>query len=186
MLKGQRKMQKEKSNVVIRNFKENDINKKIKIINDSSNNKYLHYDLPLQYDKTLNWFNKIKDNKNRLDLTILYDNTIVGFIGLLGIDNTNKKAEYYICVDSSFNGKGIGTIASYLLIDYAFNELGLEKIYLFTEEENVKAQHLFEKIGFVKEGLLKNDIIYNNRIINRYAYGILKGDYNVWNNRVYK
>ncbi|MBR4618648.1 MAG: GNAT family N-acetyltransferase [Bacilli bacterium] len=171
-------MEKRSNNITIRSFSECDISKKVEIINNSSNNKFLHYDLPLQYEKTLSWFNKIKDNNNRLDLTILLDNTIVGFIGLLGIDNINKKAEYYICVDSQFNGKGIGTTSSLLLLDYAFNELSLEKVYLFTEEQNIKAQHLFEKIGFVKEGLLRNDIIYNNRIINRFSYSILKGEYN--------
>ena len=44
--------------ISIRKFNENDIHNKIKWINDSKNNKYLHYDLPLEYDKTLKWFEK--------------------------------------------------------------------------------------------------------------------------------
>ena len=170
-------MLRSQNNISIRNFDLSDIEAKIKIINDKNNNRFLHYDLPLEYEKTTNWFNNIKDRKDRLDLTVLYDRDIAGFIGLLGIDYKNKKAEYYICIDKQYSGKGIGTISSQLLLDYAFNELNLQKIYLYTEETNVKAQHLFEKVGFKKEGFLENDIIYNGRNVNRYIYGICRGDY---------
>ncbi len=170
-------MKKEFENIAIRPFGVEDIKSKVEIINSDKNNKFLHYDLPLEYERTLSWFEKIKDSKNRLDLTITYEDKIAGFIGLLGIDEKNKKAEYYICVDSNFSGKGIGTTATQLLLDYGFNELNLEKIYLYTEEENVKAQHLFEKVGFNKEGLLKNDIIYCGRKVNRFVYGLCKDDY---------
>lgn len=171
-------MEKRIDKVILRDFCENDIEAKVRIINDEKNNKYLHYDLPLEYEKTLNWFYKIKDNTNRKDLTILYDGVIAGFIGLLGIDEKNKKAEYYICVDSDFSGKGIGKNSTKILLDYAFNDLNLNKVYLFTEKDNERAQLLFEKMGFEKEGLLKNDIIFNNRKVSRYAYGICKDDYN--------
>ncbi len=65
--------------ISIRKFNENDIHNKIKWINDSKNNKYLHYDLPLEYDKTLKWFEKNCDNKNRFDAVIEFNNIPVGF-----------------------------------------------------------------------------------------------------------
>ncbi len=166
-------MRLQQNEIEIVDFLESDINSKINIINTSNNNKYLHYDLPLRYEDTLKWF-KNKNNTNRLDCTIRYNNQICGFIGLLNIDRKNCKAEYYICVDYNFSGKKIGYIASKLLIEYAFTNLLLNKIYLYTEVENTKAQYLFEKIGFIKEGLLKNDIIYKNKNVSRYVYGIFK------------
>lgn len=94
--------------ISIRKFKEEDIPYKVKWINDERNNKYLHYDLPLREDKTLEWYNKIKDRNDRADFTITYDNEPVGLIGLLNIDHNNKKAEYYICIgEDSYKGKGI-------------------------------------------------------------------------------
>ena len=170
---GRKNMQLRINNISIRDFEADDINKKVEIINDELNNKFLHYNLPLEYENTLKWYNN-KDNSNRLDCSILYDNQVCGFIGLLSIDKKNNKAEYYICVDHNFSGKNIGTDATKLLLEYAFNELKLERIYLFTEENNSKAQHLFEKVGFKQEGLLYNDLIYNNRKINRYVYAIVK------------
>ena len=170
-------MEKRAGKITIRDFIESDIPFKVKMINDEKNNQYLHYDLPLEEGKTRSWFKKIKGSEGRLDLTIFYDGERAGTIGLLEIDKKNKKAEYYICVDSSFAGKGIGPVATRSLLGYAFNDMGLNKVYLYTEEDNKKAQHLFEKVGFKKEGLLKDDMIFNGKAIARYAYGLCKDDY---------
>lgn len=159
--------------VSIVEFSQEDISSKIIIINNPLNNKFLHYDLPLTFDKTLKWF-KNKDNTKRIDCTIKYNNQICGFCGLLNIDNKNKKAEYYICIDNEFSGKGIGTKSSKIFLEYAINKYDLNKIYLFTEVDNVNAQHLFEKVGFVKEGKLVDDLIVNNRKVSRFAYGMYK------------
>lgn len=158
--------------VIIRKFLREDIPYKVKWINNEKNNIYLHYDLPLTEDKTLEWFNKIKDNKNRADYTILINNTPVGLIGLLNIDYSKKDAEYYICLgDDKYKGKGIAYVATIKLFKIAYNELFLNNIYLYTEVDNIRAQNLFLKIGFVKqEGI--NQILYKGEKRNRYVYRI--------------
>ena len=170
----------ERDKICIRKFNINDVENKVKWINDSANNKYLHYNLPLEYEKTIEWFKRTESLTTRLDAVIEYEGIPVGLIGLLGIDMTNKKAEYYICMgEQNFKGRGIAKTASNLLVEYAFETLGLNKIYLYTERENDAAQKLFEKLGFEKEGLLKEDIIYNGRKVDRYVYGITR---EVWKN----
>lgn len=164
--------------VKIRKFQKEDIPYKVKWINDCENNQFLHYDLPLQEDKTLLWFNSIKDRKDRADFTITYNKEPAGLIGLLNIDNKNRKAEYYITLGGSkFKGKGIATIASELLIEESYHSYKLNKIYLYTEVENKSAQRLFERVGFEKEGLLKEDLIQEGRKIDRYIYGLFVEKY---------
>lgn len=159
--------------VNIRKFQEKDIPYKVKWINDKNNNKYLHYDLPLNEDKTLLWFKTLGNRDDRIDYTIIYGEQPVGLIGLLNIDYKNKKAEYYICIgEGKFKRKGISIIATDLLIKIAHREFGLNKIYLYTEVGNITAQRFFEKVGFKKEGLLENDLICNGRNIDRYIYGL--------------
>ncbi len=165
-------------NVTIRRFEEKDIPNKVKWINDVKNNKFLHYELPIEYEKTLNWYRSIKNKDTRYDAVIMYDNIEVGIIGLLNIDRMNQKAEYYITIgEEQYKGKGIAYKASKLLLKYGFNELKLNKIYLFTEVNNLGAQRLFEKLGFKKEGKLVQDLIIKDRKIDRYIYGICKGDF---------
>ncbi|HKL42461.1 MAG TPA: GNAT family protein [Clostridia bacterium] len=159
--------------IKIRKFQHEDIPYKVKWINDDENNQFLHYDLPLREDKTLLWFNSIKDRTDRADFTITYNGEPAGLIGLLNIDNKNRKAEYYITLGGSeFKGKGIATIASELLIEESYHNYKLNKIYLYTEVENKSAQRLFERIGFIKEGLLKEDLIQEGRKIDRFIYGL--------------
>ena len=148
------------------------------LVDINSHYLLLHYDLPLEYDKTVTWWEKAKNLNNRLDAVIEYNGIPVGLIGLLNIDNVNRKAEYYICIgEKEYKGRGIARKASELLLTYSFNELDLNRIFLYTEEENLSAQKLFEKLGFQKEGLIKQDLIYNKRLVNRYLYAMLKEGY---------
>ena len=164
--------------VSIRRFTKGDIKDKIRWINDERNNQYLHYDLPLEYDKTVSWFEQAAGRSDRHDAIIEVDGKPVGLIGLLNIDQKNGKAEYYITLgEQEYKGKGIASKASTLLLDYAFNQLDLNKVYLYTEVANITAQRLFERIGFKKEGLLKDDLWVGGKGIDRYFYGICRFDY---------
>ncbi|GIQ71258.1 N-acetyltransferase [Xylanibacillus composti] len=157
----------------IRKFEKRDIPFKVKWINDPAINKYLHYDLPLTEEKTEKWYETLEERHDRIDYTIFYQNKPVGIIGFLNIDKRNRKAEYYICIgESAYLGKGVALQATDLLIREANKTLGLEKIYLFTEIGNVRAQEFFRKVGFEKEGLLKKDLIYNGRYIDRFIYAL--------------
>ena len=146
--------------ITIRKFDKEDIENKIRWINNPENNKFLHYYLPLEYDRTLLWFEKNKENKNRYDAVIELNGKPVGIIGLLNIDYRNKKAEYYITIgETEYKGRGIAYKASKEILKYGFKELKLNKIYLYTETENIVAQKLFNKLGMEKEGLLKEDSV---------------------------
>lgn len=159
-------------NVTLRCFAEDDINDKVRWINDSENHRYLHYEIPLEYEKTLQWFLS-KNNSSRLDLVIQYGSVPVGLIGLIGIDSVNSKAEYYICLgEKRYKGKGIAKIASKMLLDYAFYELGLNKVFLNVDAQNVIACHLYERIGFECEGYFKEDLFHNDKLIDRKRYAI--------------
>jgi len=162
-------------NITVRKFDAGDIQRKVDWINDSDNNKYLHYDLPLEYQKTLDWFEKIKDRTDRYDAVIEADGVPCGLIGLLSIDRKNRKAEFYICMgEAAYKGKGVARQASRLILDHAFNNLGLNRVYLYTEVDNKAAQRLFEKVGFVKEGVIRSDLLVNGRYVDRIIYGICK------------
>lgn len=166
-------MESEHNKITLRTFEESDINNKINWINNSNNNEFLHYDLPLSHSKTLEWY-KNKNNTLRLDYVIQYNNIPVGLIGLLNLDYINSKAEFYISMGKSeFKQKGIATKACHLLIDYAFMTLKLNKIYLTTDADNKIAQKLFEKLGFKQEGLLIKDLFHRGQYIDRIRYGLL-------------
>lgn len=163
--------------VSLRSFEERDIENKVDWINNPSNNEFLHYDLPLEYDKTLAWF-KGRNINTRNDFVIEYEGTPVGLIGLLNIDYTSKKAEYYVSMgDVSYKGKGVATKASYLLLEYAFKKLNLNKVYLNVDYDNQIARKMYQKIGFKQEGIFKEDLMHHGRLIDRVRYAYFKRDW---------
>ena len=82
--------------VSIRAFRREDIPYKVEWVNDSGNNRYLHYVFPLEIEKTEKWYEGLLNRTDRFDATILLDGVPVGVIGLLNVDRLNQKAEYYI------------------------------------------------------------------------------------------
>lgn len=164
--------------ISIRRFEKEDIPNKVKWINDPENNKYLHYDLPLEIGKTEKWFENVKGRTDRYDAVIEADGVPVGLIGLLSIDKRNRKAEYYISMgERSYKGKGVACNASKLLLEYAFCDLHLDCVYLFTETANIAAQRLFEKLGFHREDMVNSDLCVNGVRVDRYFYSMTRSDH---------
>ena len=157
--------------ITLRTFECEDIPLKVEWINSSNNNKFLHYNIPITVSGTQSWF--YNKDINRLDCIIEYNDIPVGIIGLLNIDDLNKKAEYYITIgEIRVKRHGVATKATQALLQYGFNELGLKKIYLNVDEENEAARRLYEKCGFVCEGVFLKDMLFKGKWINRMRYAI--------------
>jgi len=103
-------------------YNESYIPYKVKWLNDTNINKYLHYNLPIEEEDELNWFNRIINDTTRNDyvIEVIEDGIAypVGLIGLIHIDTNNKKAEFYISIgEHRYHKKGIAYRASIKLID---------------------------------------------------------------------
>lgn len=158
--------------VRIRKFRFEDIPLKIEWINNPANNEYLHYDLPLEYDKTVEWFERNKDRKDRFDAVIEYNGEPVGLCGLLNIDYKNSKAEDYMVIgNTSYKRKGIATKAGTLNALYCFETLKLNRLYSFIEVGNVSLG-LNLKRGFSVEGYLRQSIKKGDIFVDRFVLGL--------------
>ena len=97
------------------------------------------------------WIENVINRKNekRFSICIKDTNEYIGNVQLTSIKN--KKAEFHIFIgETSFWGKGIGHQATKLILEYGFNEIGLNNIFLNVKEDNKKAVKLYEKIGFAR------------------------------------
>lgn len=165
--------------VRLRKFKFEDIPLKIKWVNNVANNQYLHYDLPLEYEKTCKWFESVKDKEDRFDAVIECDGKPVGLIGILKIDKKNKKGEDYILVDASAKGKGIATKAGILNMAYAFFVLELNKLCGYVEVGNMASVRQAQKRGGHIEGYLRADAYRDGKPIDNYAVGYYRENFSL-------
>lgn len=102
------------------------------------------------------------------------DNHFIGMISLENIDYECKKCEIGFWMSEKFVGKGITKEASALLIDYAFKKLEMNKITAFAIKENIASISLLTRLGFVIEGLFRDDVINKGQLVDRYAFALLK------------
>ena len=76
----------------------------------------------------------------------------MGTISLKRIDLEAHNAEYAISLRQCARGKGIGKSATIEILRIAFEEFGLERVYLNVLSDNTKAIGMYETVGFVYEG----------------------------------
>lgn len=91
----------------------------------------------------------------------------LGSVYIRDIDRKHKKAEYGIFIgEASARGRGVGTATARLMLRYCFEEEGLHRVYLRALSGNEAAIRSYEKAGFVKEGLLKDDVCIDGNFVD--------------------
>lgn len=85
-------------------------------------------------------------------------NEIVGSTRLYSISNDNKTVELgQTWYHPSVHRTSINTECKYMLLQYAFEELQMLRVQIKTDLRNEKAQRAIERLGAVKEGVLRNE-----------------------------
>lgn len=102
----------------------------------------------------------------------------VGIVSLINIDYKNRSAECIIDIGvKDMWGKGIGTAAISLILEFAFNELNLHRVYLQVFSFNERAIKLYEKMGFIHEGKFRQALYRMGKWHDIVIMGILKDEY---------
>ena len=123
-----------------------------------------------------NWIRTMIDTGKVVQMIICEEETNrpVGSVYLRDIDMTHRKAEYGIFIgEEDARGKGYGSSAARLMIQYAFEEMDLHRLFLRVYAENIQAIRSYEKAGFVKEAHLRDDVCIQGKYHDIVLMGIL-------------
>lgn len=101
----------------------------------------------------------------------------LGTVSLKNIDLENRNAEYAITTRKQAQGHGVAYKATMLILNKAFFEIGLQRVYLSVFSNNVNAIKLYEKCGFKFEGEFRNHFLIENKYVGWKWFGILKEEY---------
>ena len=109
---------------------------------------------------------------------------LVGTCCLVGIDWVSRLAELRIRIgDKSAWGCGLGTEATRILVNYAFEDLNLERVWLRVFEMNPRAIRMYEKVGFVQEGRLRRASFIQGKMVDVLLMGMLKDEWGAQDER---
>ncbi|MCD5325497.1 MULTISPECIES: GNAT family N-acetyltransferase [Pontibacillus] len=119
---------------------------------------------------------KFADNKG-FETGIYYKGELAGVIGVHELDHQNKKTSIGYWLGENFQGKGIVTKAATTYLHYLFETRGFNRVEIRCAKRNKKSQAIPERLGFTKEGTIRQCEWVNDRYVDHVVYSLLKEEY---------
>ncbi|HYV33780.1 MAG TPA: GNAT family protein [Candidatus Limnocylindria bacterium] len=172
--------------VVLRPVRMDDAPRFVKWFNDPSVHQFLSVrEMSLKGEKE--WIKARLKSKNIHDLHFCID-TIdgkhIGSIGLHQINKLDKHAVFGIMIgEKTYWDHGLGTEATKLMLGYAFKKLKLHKVKLGVHVNNPRAIKVYKRLGFVKEGVKRDEVLWKGKYYNSYIMSLLENEWKRRNNR---
>ena len=116
-------------------------------------------------------------NHSETGYVIMANHSMIGRVGMYNIDLTNKSASIGYWLDQQWLGKGIITRCCKAMIGEGFNRLHLNRIEIRAAIENHKSQAIPERLGFKKEGIIRQGEFVNDHFVDLYVYSMLKEEW---------
>lgn len=121
--------------------------------------------------------NYLIDADRDLTCCILYKNKFAGLIGLKDTDYENRKTEIGYWLSSKLQGKGIVTLSCARLMQFAFENLHLNRVQIKAAVENYKSRAIPERLGFSQEGIERDGELHENGFMDLAVYSLLRKEW---------
>lgn len=99
--------------------------------------------------------------------------TLVGHLTVQGARPKDRCATLGISLGREHLGRGYGTDAMRIIVDYGFRELGLHRLQLSVAPFNTAAIHVYQTVGFVEEGRRREAVLHDGRWYDEVLMSIL-------------
>jgi ribosomal-protein-alanine N-acetyltransferase len=113
----------------------------------------------------------------RLAIDRVTDGAFVGWCGLTQWNADYRSASMGYCLTEAAWGHGYATEAARAVLQWAYETLDLNRVQAETDTRNVASAHVLEKLGFVREGTLREDCIVNGDVSDSWVFGLLRREW---------
>jgi RimJ/RimL family protein N-acetyltransferase len=129
----------------------------------------------LPMDTLREWYSTRAAQRDRLDLAVVdHDGgRVVGEVVLNERDLANAACNFRTLIGPAGRGRGLGTEAARLIVDYGLRVLGLHRIGLEVYAFNPRARRVYDKVGFVHEGTLRHALRFDDHWIDAHVMAVL-------------
>ena len=108
---------------------------------------------------------------------IFYKGRMAGVIGCVKIDLGNRACEIGYWLGDTYRGMGLMTTVCSALLGYLFNSMFMNRVEIRCAVDNVKSIAIPIRLGFKKEGVMRQAAWLNDRFIDLAVYGMLSGEW---------
>lgn len=165
--------------VTLRSIEPDDL-EQIRMMTNDGDQEYMigGWSLPAAVKHQVDWYQRILTDRDNIRFAIDFNDTFVGVVTLTSVDWKNRRAESGIRLTlDAPKQQGIATDALLTMLDYAFNELNMHRIYATVIEHNEASRKLHLKCGYKLEGTLRQSVYKRGKYHDEYQFGILKEEF---------
>jgi RimJ/RimL family protein N-acetyltransferase len=171
-----------RSLVKLRLVEEHDVDDILTWVNDKSvvGNLATFAGKPLTRDDELAWVRKVRTSTDERVYTVTATDTgrYLGQVGLHQIFWRSKLARgAAIIARTEEMGRGYGSAAIASLMDIAFDELGLHKVWLMVFATNERSRRTWQRLGFLEEGTLRDEYFHDGKWHDMVRMGLLEHEW---------
>lgn len=113
----------------------------------------------------------------RVAIERVADGMFIGWCCLVHWHRHYRSATLGYCFDDAAWGQGFATEAVGALLQWAFDTLALNRVQAETDTRNTASSRVLEKLGFVREGTLREDCVVDGEVSNTWVYGLLRREW---------
>ena len=110
------------------------------------------------------------------DWTIFFGDEVAGTIGLNRYDELWRSCNLGYWIRTDLAGRGFATEAGRAVIDFAFDDVGLNRLELVADVDNVASLRIAEKLGFQFEGTKREGAFVDGRGTDVHMFGLIASD----------
>lgn len=108
---------------------------------------------------------------------IWVEGELAGVIGLHRINWANRRTGIGYWLAEGYQGRGLVTRACRVVLDYIFYDLGLNRAEIHCGADNIKSQAIPERLGFTREGMVRQAEWVNDHFVDHVAFGLLASEW---------
>ena len=140
----------------------------------------LLYIQPMNELREREWIEKLYKETHDVGLAICIKDghRLIGGCGIHKVEPVHRRAEFGILIgDREYQDQGYGTEATRLMVRYGFEEMNLNRIGLSVFADNLRGIRLYKKVGFVREGCVRQAYFRNGSYHDELLYGLLRSEW---------
>jgi UDP-4-amino-4,6-dideoxy-N-acetyl-beta-L-altrosamine N-acetyltransferase len=139
---------------------------------------YMYTDHQISEAEHERWFAGVEGDSRRAYWIIEMDGEPVGLANFYDIDRRHGRGAWaYYLAEPSVRGRGIGGYVEYLMIEKAFGEIGLQKLWCEVLESNAGVARMHKRFGFQEEARLRRHILKNGDYVDVMGLGLLADEW---------
>ena len=140
--------------------------------NSPSVRRWTYWNVPRSRDEVTDYL----DGRDAPHFLPCLDGDPIGYAWLMDVDETSGHAEVGFWIVQEERDSGYATETLDLVVEYAFQERGLRRLFARVFEGNDASMRVLEKVGFEREGCLREHYYVDGGPVDALIFGLLSCD----------